>query len=303
MTSTEAVHDESVAATAGPAQLGDIAAVVRGAASVLRAAGVPSPDVDAELLLAHTLTLSRGQVQAAMISGYALAQRDLSAYAESVRRRCEREPLQHITGTAAFRYIELAVGPGVFVPRPETEMLVDVALERLPHGGTAIDLGTGSGAIALSLGHERPDATVSAIEASPTAFTWAERNRRALGLENVTIVHGDFTDAAILQVLPRHVDVVVSNPPYVPSTAIPRDPEVWLFDPDMALYSGIDGLDAIRSIAVNARHLVRAGGALVIEHGEYQGQAVRDIFDAAGWADATTNLDLTGRDRVTSATR
>lgn len=283
--------------------LSDVSALVRCATEALEDAGVPSPSVDAELLIGHVLGASRGEVQAFALTGRSVTAADAATIGELVSRRAAREPLQHITGIAYFRFIELEVGPGVFVPRPETELLVSAAIERLPVGGRAIDLGTGSGAIAWSIAYERRDVQVTAVEASPAAFTWAHRNRRRLGLTNASLIHGDFADPSTFSHLDLPVDVVVTNPPYVPTGAIPRDPEVWLHDPELALYSGSDGLDAIRAIAGIARDLVRAGGALLIEHGEYQGAGVRGVLTGAGWVGAETLADLTGRDRVTLATR
>ena len=219
-------------------------------------------------------------------------------YRELVLRRGLREPLQHLTGVAGFRRIELAVGPGVFVPRPETEVLVEHALLGLPAGGRAVDLGTGSGAIALSIAHERPDADVIGVERSPEAFAWAEGNRERVGAVNARIVLGDLADA--VPEWDGTVDVVVSNPPYVPDGMVPRDPEVERFDPAVALYGGPDGLDPMRAVVVTARRLLAPGGLLAVEHGELQGPAVRALLDD-GWRDAATHPDLTGRDRVTTA--
>ena len=219
-------------------------------------------------------------------------------YRALVLRRGLREPLQHLTGSAGFRHIELAVGPGVFVPRPETEVLVEHALLGLPEGGRAVDLGTGSGAIALSIAVERPDAAVIGVERSPEAFAWADRNRERLGAVNARIVLGDLADA--LPDWEGTVDVVVSNPPYVPDGMIPRDPEVQRFDPPAALYGGPDGLDPMRAVVATSGRLLKPGGLLAVEHGELQGSAVRALLDEE-WDGATTHPDLTGRDRVTTA--
>jgi release factor glutamine methyltransferase len=272
--------------------------LLRAAVGHLRLAGVPDPRVDAELLLAHVLGVPRGRAQALALMGSALPQAAADRYRLLVLRRGTREPLQHLTGTAGFRRIELAVGPGVFVPRPETEVLVEHALLGLPERGRAVDLGTGSGAIALSIAHERPDAEVVGVERSPEAFAWAQRNRDAVGAVNARIVAGDLADA--LPEWDGTVHVVVSNPPYVPDGMIPRDPEVDRFDPPVALYGGPDGLDPMRAVAATARRLLVPGGLLAVEHGELQGEAVRALL-GAGWSDAATHPDLTGRDRVTTA--
>lgn len=281
----------------------DVGCAVRVGTDLLRSAGVASAAADAESLVGHVLGGSRGQVQAWAITGRALTPQQAAQIFEVFRRRAAREPLQYIKGVAGFRRIELRVGPGVFVPRPETEVLVDVAMRSLPPGGLVLDLGTGSGAIALSIASERPDCEVVGVESSPTAFAWAEGNRRRLGLEGARFIHGDFGNPRVFATLTRMVDVVVTNPPYVPTGAIPRDPEVRLFDPFQALYSGVDGLDAIRRIAEVARGIVRPGGLLAIEHGELQGATVRDVLASVGWRDAETSPDLTGRDRVTAAVR
>lgn len=272
--------------------------LLRAAIGHLRLAGVPDPRVDAELLLAHVLGVSRGRAQAIALVGPNLPLPVATTYRELVLRRGLREPLQHLTGTAGFRRIELAVGPGVFVPRPETELLVEHALLGLPDGARVIDLGTGSGAIALSIAHERPDAEVIGVERSPEAFAWAARNRDRVGASNARILLGDLADAA--PEWDGTVDVVVSNPPYVPDGMIPRDPEVERFDPAAALYGGPDGLDPMRAVVVTAHRLLKPGGLLAVEHGELQGAEVRALLGDA-WTAAATHPDLTGRDRITTA--
>lgn len=280
--------------------LDTVETALRAGTGLLAAAGVPSPAADAELLLAHICGVRRGRVQAWALQGRGMTAIETEEFRSAVQRRADREPLQHITGLAPFRSIELRVGRGVFVPRPETEVLVTEAVAALPAGGMLVDLGTGSGAIALSVAQERPDARVVAVEGSSIAYTWAEGNRRRLGLQNVRIVHGDFGDPAVLASIGPAADVVVSNPPYVPVGAVPRDPEVRAFDPEMALYSGVDGLDAIRAIARGLPAILRQGGWAFLEHGEQQGAPVRAVLGAAGLSRLATSRDLTGRDRVTS---
>jgi release factor glutamine methyltransferase len=228
---------------------------------------------------------------------------DAERLANLADRRAAREPLQHLTGRAAFRHLELAVGPGVFVPRPETETVVQFAIDALLESAspepTAIDLGTGSGAIALAMATEVPHARVHAVERSAEAHAWAARNMQ--GVENLTLVHGDLATA--FDELRGTVDVVISNPPYVPDAAVPRDPEVRLHDPAQALYGGADGLDVVRVISRRAQELLHAGGLLVLEHGELQGAAIRAILTADGWDAAATHQDLTRRDRATTALR
>ncbi|MFJ2533414.1 peptide chain release factor N(5)-glutamine methyltransferase [Microbacterium maritypicum] len=280
-----------------------LAAVVRTAAQRLADVGVPDPLVDAELLAGHILGLRRGEVQAAIVRGDGIDDAAVSALDEAVTRRAAREPLQHITGTAPFRHLELAVGPGVFVPRPETETVVQYAIDALlssPESApVGIDLGTGSGAIALAMATEVPHARIFAAELSEDAHAWASRN--VAGVDNLTLVLSDLGEA--FPELDGTASVVISNPPYVPDAAIPRDPEVRLFDPAMALYGGEDGLDIVRVLSSRALRLLRPGGLLVIEHGELQGESIRDLLTADGWRAPATHRDLTLRDRTTTALR
>ncbi len=280
-----------------------LADALRRAASTLADAGVPDPLVDAELLAGHVLGLGRGGVQAAMIRGEVLSAPDETTLDALIARRAAREPLQHLTGTAPFRHLELAVGPGVFVPRPETEIVAQFAIDALLAAAApepiGVDLCTGSGAIALALATEVPHARVHAVELSPEAHAWAARN--TAGQVNLTLVLGDLADE--LAELDGTVDVVISNPPYVPDDAIPRDPEVRLFDPALALYGGPDGLDVVRAISRRAWALLRSGGTLVLEHAEVQGAAIRELLAQDGWRATATHRDLAQRDRATTAIR
>lgn len=280
-----------------------LAALVHAAAQRLAAAGVADPLVDAELLVGHLRGARRGEVQAAIIRGDTVDESESAELEVLVTRRAAREPLQHITGTAPFRHLELAVGPGVFVPRPETETVVQFAIDALLNAPepepVAVDLGTGSGAIALAMATEVPHSRVYATELSPDAYPWARRNVE--GITNLTLVNEDLAHA--FHDLDGTVSVVISNPPYVPDAAIPRDPEVRLFDPAMALYGGADGLDIVRELSVRALELLRSGGLLVIEHGELQGEEIRSILTRDGWRAAATHRDLTLRDRATTALR
>ncbi|MGB3910115.1 MAG: peptide chain release factor N(5)-glutamine methyltransferase [Pseudolysinimonas sp.] len=275
------------------------------AVAVLTTARVPSPEADSELLVAHVLGLSRGQVQARAVTGTQVDAEQRHAVLELVERRAAREPLQHLTGVAAFRSLELRVGPGVFVPRPETELVAQVAIDALlavPGGSPrAVDLGTGSGAIALALATEVAHAEVFAVEVSPRAFIWARENLERVGASNLRLVFADL--GAALPELDGTVDVVVSNPPYIPLGAIPRDPEVRLHDPEIALYGGPDGLDVVRAVSTSARRLLRPGGILVLEHGELQGADIRALLTADGWSAPATTRDLLGRDRATTVLR
>ena len=269
----------------------------------LSQAGIGDADVDADLLIGHVLAQSRGQVQAAAILRTALSATDAAAILELVRRRSLREPLQHITGRAPFRGLELFVGPGVFVPRPETEQVAQFAIDTLRSNADAepigVDLGTGSGAIALALAVEVPNARIWAVENSPEAFPWTSRNFTHVAAPNATLVFGDLADA--LTELNGTVAVVISNPPYIPADAIPRDPEVRLFDPARALFGGADGLDVVRHVSRTALRLLRPGGQIVIEHGELQGAEIRALLAADGWRAPATHRDYTTRDRATTA--
>lgn len=295
----------SVPATPASAPSDSVADVVRAVAARLAAAGVPDAHVDAELLAAHVLHSSRGGVQAAAVRGDRMPQPAAAALIPLVERRCAREPLQHLTGLAPFRSMELAVGPGVFVPRPETEMVAQLAIDALravaSENPIAVDLGTGSGAIALAMATEVPHARIHAAENSVDAFIWTKQNVARIGASNVALAFIDLADA--FPELDGTVSVVASNPPYVPDDAIPRDPEVRLFDPPAALYGGPDGLDAVRQLSRVGLRLAHPGGTIVIEHGEWQGAAIREILAADGWRAAATHPDLTSRDRATTAVR
>lgn len=282
-----------------------IAIVLDRSVRTLESAGVPDARVDAELLIGHVLGLSRGEVQAKAVTGAPIAEEHDRAVAELITRRAAREPLQHITGRAAFRSLELAVGPGVFVPRPETETVAQFAIDALRAVASpepvGVDLGTGSGAIALAMATEVPHARVYGVEVSPLAFVWTRRNFRETGAANASAVFSDL--AVALPRLNGAVDVVISNPPYIPVGAIPRDPEVRLFDPEIALYGGEDGLDVVRRVSATARRLLRPGGTLVLEHGELQAAAIAALLEQDGWTAIARHRDLLGRDRATTALR
>lgn len=280
-----------------------LAAALREAAAILAGAGVPSPAVDAELLAAHLLGESRGRVKALAFTDAPVP----AGYAELVAERASRVPLQHLTGAASFRYLELKVGPGVFVPRPETETVAQLAIDaarRMAAAGRspvkAVDLGTGSGAIAASLATEVPEAEVHAVELSPLALAWARRNLDPLG---VHLVHDDLRTA--LTEANGTFDVVVSNPPYVPADAVPNEPEAAEHDPAMALYGGgLDGLELPLAAAGTAARLLRTGGYFVMEHAEVQAERMAALLAAQPcWQDVATHTDLNGRPRATSAVR
>jgi release factor glutamine methyltransferase len=271
----------------------------------LGAAGVSNPRVDAELLAGFVLGLSRGGVQAKVALGAELSPEHAAAIGALAARRAAREPLQHITGVAPFRGLELAVGPGVFVPRPETEVVAQYAIDALVASASpqpiGVDLGTGSGAIALAMATEVPHALVFGVEVSPLAFVWTRQNFKAHGGDNARALFVDLADA--LPELDGTVDVVISNPPYIPIGAVPRDPEVRLFDPEIALYGGDDGLDVVRQVSQTAQRLLRQGGTLVLEHGELQAAPIAQLLTRDGWRAIAHHRDLLGRDRATTATR
>ncbi len=282
-----------------------MAEIIRDARARLAAVGVDGPD--AELLAAWAAGRSLGELRIDMALGRALDADALTRFGAAVARRLAREPLQHITGRAPFRHIELAVGPGVFTPRPETELLVDVALDHLRQlqsgTTTVLDVGTGTGAVAISIARES-EARVVAVEASPAAFVWARRNILELSPQTV-LLHGDARDTAALAavgIVPGSLAALVSNPPYVPHAAVPADHEVR-HDPETALYSGADGLDLIRDLIALGAQLVEPGGLVAFEHTEEQGAMVRQLLASGGFRDARTHRDLAGRDRVTAAIR
>ncbi len=289
--------------SADPPDALPLSAALRRAVDRLSRVGIPDPVVDAELLAAHVLGTGRGAVQAAAIRGDALALADAERFDGLVARRASREPLQHLTGTAPFRHLELRVGPGVFVPRPETEIVAQLAIDALAAAASpspiGVDLGTGSGAIALAMATEVPHARVFAAENSLEAFVWTRANFDAVGAENAELAFIDLERA--FPELDGTVSVVASNPPYVPDAAIPRDPEVRFFDPPAALYGGPDGLDVVRIVSRAGLRLAHPGGLVVIEHGEWQGAEIRDLLAADGWRAAATHPDLTMRDRATTA--
>lgn len=267
-------------------------------------AGIESAQADAEILASFVLQINRGELLSKTITDESFSEEDSLKFEDLVAKRAKRFPLQHLTGFAYFRQLELKVGPGVFVPRFETEVLTQLALDALKAipaaEPIAVDLATGSGAIALSLATEVPNAKVYAVELSEDALQYTRENfaRYALGAE---LRQGDLADA--FPDLNGQVDVVISNPPYIPDDMIPIYPEVHLHDPSLALYGGSDGLDLIRKVDATARRLLRPGGTLIIEHADMQGKAVQELLLASGWRNVSTHKDLAGRDRATTGTR
>lgn len=279
-----------------------------GRASVyLAEAGVESSQTDSQLLAAYLLEkqtgepVSRGRVQTLALLGTPVP----ADFDRLVTLRGQRIPLQHLTGQAHFRGLTLSVGPGVFVPRPETELLVEhavveyqrrVAQGTLPHRPLVLDLCTGSGAIAASLATELAGAEVLAVELSKDAAAWAERNLDGTGAR---LVRGDALTA--LEELKGQVTLVASNPPYIPQGAVPKDPEVRDHDPALALYGGgEDGMELPSAIAYRAYDLLAPGGYLIMEHAETQRELMRQAFEKAGFERTESIDDLAGKPRHTS---
>ena len=264
------------------------------AAARLSLAGVETPRVDAEWLLAGALGVTRGRLVA--VVDHAMNEESAARYDAWIRRRAEREPLQYIVGTQAFRDLTLRVGPEVLVPRPETEMLVSWALELLPPIGTkplVLDVGTGSGCIACALASERPDVRIIALDASPEAAAFARENVAALGLtDRVTVVVSDLFSG----LTPMRADLIVSNPPYVPSSVIDTlAPEITDHEPRAALDGGPDGLRVIRRLVPEAPRWLRPGAPLVIEtFGDEQVDHVMGLMRDAGFMNMASRPDLAG---------
>jgi release factor glutamine methyltransferase len=262
------------------------------------AAEIESARVDAELIVAFVMEISRGELQTKVIMGESLE--DTAKVEEFFDRRAAREPLQHLTGEAYFRNLTLKVGKGVFVPRPETELLTSLAIEAAAQFAqpTVIDLCAGSGAIGIAIATELPNAKVFAVEKSEDAFIFAKANYEALA-PHASVILGDAADA--FQDLNGLVQVVVSNPPYIPAAMVPIYPEVALHDPALALYSGEDGLDLIRVISKRAQELLVAGGTIAMEHADLQSEAVVQLLLADGWREVVDHKDFNGRPRAVTA--
>lgn len=271
------------------------------AVATLEAGGVESARNDAEILLSHVLGMPRALVA---VSGRPQADQ-LVVFRRMIDARASRVPLQHLTGRAGFRCVDLEVGPGVFVPRPETELLAGWAIDAARAAGgrpVVVDLCTGSGAIALSIVHEVPTADIHAVELDPLAHGWALRNLDGTGVDlRLEDAFGAFAD------LDGTVDVVVSNPPYIPLDAWESvAPEARDHDPSLALWSGDDGLDAIRAIEQTAWRLLKPGGVVGFEHADAQGESAPAVFTNAtdhAWRDVRDHRDLADRPRFTTARR
>lgn len=258
---------------------------VRNAIDTLRAAGVDSAEHDARALAKH-------------------AKNTGVDFAELIARRAQRTPLQHLVGSTGFRYLDLNVGPGVFVPRPETEVLVDALLAEIANKDEplVVDLCAGAGTIGFAIAHEHSTAIVHLVERDPRAFEWLRRNAPT-GNDRVHLHLADAADA--LPDLDGAVDVVASNPPYVAESERDLvDPEVRDHDPALALFAGEDGLDVIRIVATTAARLLKPNGFLAVEHSDRQGEAVPQLLNESNqWHDVADHEDLTRRPRFTTARR
>jgi release factor glutamine methyltransferase len=281
-------------------------------------AGVASPRFDAESMLSHVLGVPRTR----LFLHDNVERTQASAFERLVIRRMSREPLQHILGSAGFRTLSLEVGKGVFVPRPETEVVVEAALRELRLRPTdangrrlVIDMCSGSGAIALSMAVEEPGTDVVAVEVSADAIPWLQRNvdahaeaLAAVG-SRVSVVHGDVATIGVglLNQLIGDVALVVSNPPYIPERMVPRDPEVAVYDPNLALFGGSDGLNVVRQVVAASARVLPNGGVLLVEHADVQGPEAQNgvprLLLDAGWGDVIDLQDLAGKPRFTRATR
>ena len=282
----------------------NLTAEIRSAADSLAQAGVLSPEADAVALAAYLLGCEPEGVRRLMILGAPTEASFAERFRGLVAERAQRVPLQHLTGVAHFRRLTLRVGPGVFVPRPETELVAEAAITAAAgcEAPLVVDLCTGSGAIALAVKDELPQAQVVAVELDPLAFGWASANVSETGLD-IELVNDDATSA--LGHLDGQVDVVVSNPPYIPTGMVPIDPEVRDHDPEVALYGGsADGLRIPALVAERAARLLRPGGVLVMEHADTHGELLpRRLRESGLWTEVSDHLDLGDRARFVTARR
>jgi release factor glutamine methyltransferase len=271
---------------------------------VLAGAGVASPRVDAEVLAAHVLGVERGKLMMQPLVDPSV----IDELAALVERRAGREPLQHLLGVAALGPVLVAVGRGVFTPRPETELMVEWGLARIAErrDPVVVDLCTGTGAIALAVAARRPDAVVHAVEADAAALTWARHNiaeHARAGGTPITLHHADVRAPDLLLELESHVDLVLCNPPYVPE-GVELPPEVAEWDPRTAVFAGPDGLDVIRPVIAASAGLLRYGGAMAIEHDDTHGEVVPALLRRRRvLTDVEEHRDLVGRPRFATARR
>ncbi len=266
----------------------------------LAKAGIASYEADAYWLICHAAEITKTELLTRMSFDLGLSDSAHATFLEALQRRVSREPLQHITGSAAFLDFEVSVGPGVFIPRPETEVLVGVSLDLIKDRPSprVLEVGSGSGIISIAISRARADADVLALEASAEAIPYLRSNLASLA-PAVVLREGVFPDAAFD--LMGSLDLLVSNPPYIPESAIPLDPEVYLHDPKLALYSGEDGLDLIRDLVSIGHELLVDGGAIALEHADGQSDAIVELLLAQGFKEVMAHKDLTDRFRTISA--
>ena len=292
----------------------DVRSALIDATQRLSASGIESARTDAELLLCHVLGISRTH----LLTLSELTREQRMQFEALLSKRMSRYPLQHLTGIAPFRYLELEIGPGALVPRPETEVVVEAAirhLRTLPAGARVLDLCSGAAPIAIAIATEVPQAMVIGIEKFTDAQQWGRRNHAKYAARiaevgsSLELVDGDVTDGSVYSPYERNIDVVISNPPYIPDGMVPRDPEVAMHDPKPALFGGPDGLHVIRPLLDGAARVLKPSGLLVIEHADVQGDAAGDagvpsVVRAHGaFVDVHDHQDLTGRPRYTTAVR
>jgi release factor glutamine methyltransferase len=270
---------------------------ISAATATLAAAGIDCARTDAELLAAHAAGIERGRLALVEVADSGFADR----YGEAIRRRARRTPLQHITGTVAFGPVQLRVGPGVFIPRPETESILEwILAQHLRRNAMIVDLCTGCGALAVALATERPEARVIAVDDDAAALQYAAHNAATTG---VRLVEADVTDPDLLADVVGAVDLVVANPPYIPA-GVELEPEVARFDPPHALFGGTDGMAVIRPVVRSAARLLRPGGLLALEHDDTTAEATMDVISATdAFDDIAAHDDLAGRPRFVTARR
>ena len=255
-----------------------------------------SARLDTELLLCHTLDVQRTYLHAH--PEQVISEKDLQSFQQTLARRVAGEPIAHLLGRAEFWSLQLEVTPDTLIPRPETELLVELALELIPENTEwrLADLGTGTGAIAFALATERPDCHIVAMDLSVAALEVAERNQQQLAINNLELQHSNWLSAANEN---ERFNIIVSNPPYIAEADPHLEQGDVRFDPSFALVSGEDGLIDIRLLVENSPAHLQAGGWLLVEHGYNQGQQAAELFTAAGFTHVETKKDLAGQPRVT----
>jgi release factor glutamine methyltransferase len=277
--------------------------VLRESTAALDKAGISSPRSNAVWLICHVY----GLVPTELFTVDDLPDREAATLQNLIAERAQGIPLQHLIGRAPFRHLDLEVGPGVFIPRPETELIIELAAQQLATAELVVDLCSGSGAIALAVANEYPHARVIAVELSATAGEWLTRNahsRAASGDTPIEVIVADVRDPGLLANLAGTVDVVLSNPPYVPERIRDDlDPEI-AHDPDVAIFAGDNGLGLMPDLIATATRLLRPGGFLAVEHDDTHSQAVPKLVKASGnWLSVADHTDLAGRPRFATAVR